>query len=131
MPTIYATHADISRELKELFPQGFTEATSPTGSEVTEELARVTASLRVRVMHAIGAEPAAGDDAAQLVKRGVVAKVTAWVYRRLRTGYSLVETAELVKPYEDTYKEVLSEIKLMPDLYRAPTPQQRHVGSTH
>ncbi|GLC25067.1 hypothetical protein [Roseisolibacter agri] len=135
MPTVYANEADVARELVALLPSGFPadpaagDAT-PSKSAVTAEIAAVTTGLRVRVVRAIGVEPTANDDAAALVKRAIVAKVVAWALRRVSIGMSAVDVEKLTKPYEDVYRDVLKEIELLPDLFKAPTTETRRVGRT-
>jgi hypothetical protein len=130
MPTIYATKTDIEDELQALFPSGFTESTDPTEDEVTAKIAEVTTGLRVRVIRALGEEPEAGNDAAVLVKRGVVAQVVAWILRKVSVGYGAADVEKLVKPYTDTYADVKKEIEMLPDLYRKETVVTTHVGRT-
>ena len=131
MPTIYATKTDIEDELQALFPSGFTEETDPTEDEVTAKIAEVTTGLRVRVVRALGQEPEAGNDAAALVKRGVVAKVVAWIIRKKSVGYGASEIEKQTKPYTDEYRDVKEEIEKLPDLYARETVVTTHVGRTH
>lgn len=133
MATIYATVADIERELKALLPDGFPVTpgdgdSTPSAEDVAIEITRVTTGLRVRVVRALGAEPDATSDAAQLVQRGVVAQVTAWVLRRVSTGMAAVDVEKLMAPHVQIYRDVLKELEMLPDLYRQQTQEQRRVG---
>ena len=130
MATTYATHADVARELRPLFPNGFNTTTQPTQADVSEEINRVTTSLRTRVIHAIGVEPPAGSDAALLIKRGVVAQVVAWVLRNAIIGHPASDVEKTTAPWVAVYRDVLSEIKMLPDLYRETVTAQRRVGAT-
>jgi hypothetical protein len=130
MPAVYATHADVATELASLFGSGFSPTTKPTDTEVTSEIADVTTVLRVRVVRSLGVEPGAGTDAAILLKRGIVKKVSAWVLRRAMVGYAVVDVLKLTQPYEDAYTEVVSEIDLLPDQFAATTVEKIRVGST-
>jgi hypothetical protein len=130
MATIYATKTDIEDELQALFPNGFTSETDPTEEEVTAKIAEVTTGLRVRVIRALGEEPEAGNDAAALVKRGVVAQVAAWIIRKKSVGYGASEIEKQIKPYTDEYKAVKEEIEMLPDLFKRETVVTTHVGRT-
>lgn len=135
MPTVYASVADVENELKALLPSGFPaipEAgdSTPSAADAAAQLLEVTTGLRVRVTHALGQEPEAGNDAATLVKRGVVNKMAAWALRRIALGRSVVDVEALVKPYEDAYRSVLEEIRLLPDLFKRAIVQTHHVGTT-
>jgi hypothetical protein len=121
VPTVYATRADVEAELKAVLPSGFPAAPSagnsaPSVAQADAQLLEVTTGLRVRVVHALGQEPEAGDDAATLVKRGVVNAMCIWALRRIALGRSVTDTELLVKPYADAYKSVLEEIRHLPEL---------------
>ncbi|GJG88722.1 hypothetical protein tb265_39030 [Gemmatimonadetes bacterium T265] len=133
MPTVYAAPADVARELVALLPAGFPVEpaagdSTPSVADVVAEIQSVTTGLRVRVVRALGAEPQWTDDAAALLTRGVVHKVCAWVLRRVTTGMAVVDVVKLTQPYEDVYRDVLSEIQLLPDLFRATTVPEHRVG---
>lgn len=130
MPNIYATVDDIEGELKELYPSGFDNTTDPTDTEVTAKIAEVTTGLHVRVVRALGAEPELGSDAAALVKRGVVAKVVAWLLRKKLVGYAAADILAQSGPYEKDYSDVLKEIEMVPDIFRTETVVTHHVGQT-
>jgi hypothetical protein len=133
--TIYATVADVEKELKAVLPTGFPPApvagdSTPSAADAAAQLLEITTGLRVRVINALGQEPIAGNDAVTLVKRGVVNKMAAWALRRIALGRSVVDVEVLVKPYEDAYKSVLEEIKLLPDLFKREIVVTHHVGRT-
>lgn len=130
MSTVYATVDDIEDELKSIYPDGFDADTDPTATKVTEKIAEVTTSLRVRVIRAIGSEPEAGSDAAVLVKRGVVADTVAWILRRGSLGYGEARVKELTQPYIDDYDEVVKQIETKPDTLKTPTTEEKRVGFT-
>jgi hypothetical protein len=133
--TVYATRADVEAELKAVLPNGFPAApaagnATPSAAQADAQLLEVTTSLRVRVIHALGQEPQAGDDAATLVKRGVVNAMCVWALRRIALGRSVTDTELLIKPYAEAYRSVLQEIELLPDLFKRTVAVTHHVGST-
>lgn len=132
MPTTtYATNDDVAQELAALFPNGFGATTQPAADDVDAKLTEITTVLRARVVFRLGAEPQAGDDGAVLIKRGVVAKVAAWVLRRAAIGYAMVDVQAMTQPYEDTYREVVETIDRLSALVQAgPTPTAHRVGAT-
>lgn len=135
MATTYATVADVENELKAVLPTGFPVApvagdSTPSQAQAAAQLLEVTTGLRVRVVNALGQEPEAGDDAATLVKRGVVNQMCAWALRRIALGRSATDVEVLVKPYADAYRGVLEEIKLLPDIFKRTIVGTHHVGST-
>jgi hypothetical protein len=135
VPTVYATRADVEAELKAVLPAGFPVTPSagnatPSQAQADAQLLEVTTGLRVRVIHALGQEPQAGDDAATLVKRGVVNAMCIWALRRIALGRSVTDTDLLIKPYADAYKGVLEEIRLLPDLFQRTIVAEHRVGTT-
>ena len=77
MPTVYATRADVEAELKAVLPAGFpvnpaAGNSTPSQAQAEAQLLEVTTGLRVRVIHALGQEPEAGND---LAFEGAAARV--------------------------------------------------------
>lgn len=111
MADVYGvTHADISAELPELFPTGFSAATRPTATKVTEWISTADTVVYLRVFAVTEVEPLVSDKAALIAKQYIVSWVKGKVMQAIYEGRAATEVKAASQHYFDTASELLIAI---------------------
>ena len=114
MPDTYGvTPADVSAELKGLYPLGFSAATVPTDAQVTEWISTADDIVRLHLIDETGQVPAVSDAAARLAKTFIKEWVKAQVIRNAYAGQDPTSVETAAKPYADNAKTILGELDEM------------------
>jgi hypothetical protein len=105
--------ADISSELKGLYPQGFSGNTVPTYDQVVAWISTADAIVSLRLVDETGQPPASSDAAAGVARTFIREWVKAQVVRAAYAGNDPLAVASAAKTYSDNAGAILLELDEM------------------
>jgi hypothetical protein len=105
--------ADISSELKGLYPQGFSGTTVPTYAQVVAWISTADAIVSLRLVDETGQAPASTDAAAGVARTFIREWVKAQVVRAAYAGQDPAAVAVVAKTYSDNASAILKELDEM------------------
>jgi hypothetical protein len=122
----YGTRQDVERNVKALFPNGFSATSVPTDEDVEEKLLAFQARVR-QILHVKlgGTLPAADTDAGRVAVDAVVVGTTWWVLSVALASHP--EGASLVKRWELQYQDAIRQLRELPEEVTDPATEQVRV----
>jgi hypothetical protein len=123
VPDTYGVVAtDISGELSNLFPAGFTSTTAPTLSQATGFISAQDAIAKLHVELAAAVAPQITDAAAPLAKRYIVEATKASAMRVLYAGQDPKSVEAAAAPFQNEAERLLGEIDKLGKLATGDDP---------